>query len=123
MLEPYRLPFSNCSDRVRLVLEEKRLESVSHEVSILASGQHDPDDVKPNPMHVVPTLVQDGQLLIESSLIIDYLDDAFPEPAMRPKNAPGRHAVDAWLERVDEELHKAAWPKIEALARHEAARA
>lgn len=108
MIELYHFPFSTCSQKVRLVLEEKGLDFVSHEVNLMAGGQHDPDYVKLNPMHVVPTLVHDGEVLIESSLIIKYLDDAFPEPAMRPSSPLGRYAVEAWLKRVDEKLHKAA---------------
>jgi glutathione S-transferase len=57
---------------------------------------------------VVPTLVHDGRVLIESSLIIKYLDDAFPEPPMRPADAFGRYQDDAWVKRADEEVHPAA---------------
>jgi glutathione S-transferase len=52
--------------------------------------------------------VHDGQVLVESSLIIKYVDDAFPEPPMRPADPLGRYAVDHWLKRVDEALHPAA---------------
>ena len=50
----------------------------------LRGEQHDPEYVKLNPEHVVPTLVHDGRVLVESSLIVKYLDDAFPSPPMRP---------------------------------------
>jgi len=108
MIELYHFAFSTCSQKVRLVLEEKELEFASHEVNILAGGQHDPVYVKLNPMHVVPTLVHDGHVLIESSLIVRYLDDAFPRPPMRPADALGRYAVDRWIKRIDEKLHPAA---------------
>jgi len=90
------------------VLAEKGLEFESHEVNLIAGGQHDPEYVKLNPHHVVPTLLHDGHVLIESSLIIQYLDDAFPEPPLRPADALGRYAVSSWLRRVDDELHPAA---------------
>jgi glutathione S-transferase len=108
MIELYHFAFSTCSQKVRLVLAEKELDFASHEVDLIAGGQHDPEYVKLNPKHVVPTLVHDGRVLVESSLIIKYLDDAFPEPPMRPADALGRYAVDRWLKRVDEELHPAA---------------
>jgi glutathione S-transferase len=109
MIELYHFGFSTCSQKTRLVLAEKGLDFVSHEVDIIgAQQQHDPEYVKLNPKHVVPTLVHDGRVLIESSLIIKYLDDAFPEPPMRPADAAGRYAVDSWLKRTDEELHPAA---------------
>jgi len=59
-------------------------------------------------MHVVPTLVHDGQVLVESSLIVRYLDDAFEGPPMRPADALGRYRVDRWIMRVDGALHPAA---------------
>jgi glutathione S-transferase len=74
----------------------------------MTGAQHDPAYVKLNPHHVVPTLVHDGQVLVESSLIIAYLDEAFPEPPMRPANALGRYALARWIKRVDDELHPAA---------------
>jgi glutathione S-transferase len=109
MIELYHFAFSTCSQKTRLVLAEKSLDFVSHEVDIIVGqGQHDPEYVKLNPKHVVPTLVHDGRVFVESSLIIKYLDDAFPKPPMRPGDAAGRYAVDFWLKRVDEELHPAA---------------
>jgi glutathione S-transferase len=108
VIELYHFAFSTCSQKVRLVIEAKGLDFVSHEVNLITGGQHDPEYVKLNPAHVVPTLVHDGQVLVESSLIIRYLDDAFPEPPMRPADALGRYAVDRWIKRVDEALHPAA---------------
>jgi glutathione S-transferase len=108
MIELYHFGFSTCSQKVRLVLAEKGLEFESHEVNLMAGEQNDPAYVELNPNHVVPTLVHDGEVLIESSLIIKYLDDAFPEPPMRPQNALGRYAVDRWLMHADEALHPAA---------------
>ena len=34
--------------------------------------------------HVVPTLVHDGKVIIESTLIIEYLDEAFAAPPLMP---------------------------------------
>lgn len=109
MIDLYHFGFSTCSQKTRLVLAEKGLDFVSHEVDIIrGQEQHAPEYVKLNPKHVIPTLVHDGRVLVESSLIIKYLDDAFPEPPLRPLDAAGRYAVDSWIKRVDEELHPAA---------------
>ena len=108
MIELYHFGFSTCSQKVRLVLAEKGIDFVSHEVNLIAGGQHDPAYVKLNPKHVVPTLVHDGRALVESSLIIAYLDDAFPEPPLQPADALGRYRVARWIKHVDDELHPAA---------------
>ncbi len=107
MLELYHYAFSTCSQKVRLVLAEKGLDFVSHEVDLMTGGQHDSEYVKLNPNHVVPTLVHDGAVLIESTLINEYLDEAFPAIPMRPSDARGRHEVRLWTKRVDEKAHAA----------------
>ena len=107
-MELYHFGFSTCSQKVRLVLAEKGLDFDSREVNLITGEQHDPDYVRLNPHHVVPTLVDQGQVLIESTLIIRYLDDAYPEPPMRPADALGRYCVERWLKRIDDEVHKAA---------------
>lgn len=107
-MELYHFGFSTCSQKVRLVLAEKGLDFESHEVNLISGEQHDPKYVKLNPHHVVPTLVDQGQVLIESTLIIRYLDDAHPEPPLRPVDALGRYRVERWLKRIDDEVHKAA---------------
>lgn len=108
MIELYHFGVSTCSQKVRLVFAEKGIDFVSHEVDLIAGQQHDPEYVKLNPKHVVPTVVHDGHAVLESSLIIQYLDDAFPDPPMRPADAIGRYEVDRWIKRVDEALHPAA---------------
>lgn len=108
MLELYHNHISTCSQKVRLVLAEKGLEFESHIVDLLSGGQHDPEYVKLNPNHVVPTLVHDGRVIIESSLINEYLDDAFPQTPMKPANAGERHALRTWVKRIDEKVHTAA---------------
>ena len=108
MLELYHFGFSTCSQKVRLVLAEKQLDFVSHEIDILGGGQHDPAYVQLNPNHVVPTLVHDGAVLIESTLINEYLDDAFPEMPLRAGDA-GRAGtrLRLWTKLLDEKVHAA----------------
>lgn len=108
MLELYHNAFSSCSQKVRLVLGEKRLCWKSHVVDIQGGAQHDPEYVKLNPNHVVPTLVHEGRVLIESTLINEYLEDAFPEPAMRPADPAERHAMRLFVKQIDESVHPAA---------------
>ena len=108
MIELYHFGFSTCSQKVRLVLAGKGVEFASHEVDLMAGEQHAPEYVKLNAKHVVPTLVHDGRVFVESSLIVKYLDDAFPEPPMRPADAAGRYRVDSWLMHLDGALHPAA---------------
>jgi len=83
-LHLYHFFMSNCSQRVRLALEEKRLEWTSHHVD-LASNEHASDWYQSiHPHGLVPTLIHDGRVIIESNDILQYLDAQFPEPPLSP---------------------------------------
>lgn len=101
MLELYHYPLSTCSQKVRLVLAEKGLAYTPHIVDLASGGQHAPDYVKLNPNHVVPTLIHEGVVLIESALICEYLEDAFPEPGLLPGRPAERHAARLWTQYFD----------------------
>ena len=73
MLTLYHNALSTCSQKVRLVLAEKKIEFESKPIDLVAGQQHDPDYVALNPKHVVPTLVVDGNVVRESSIIAEYL--------------------------------------------------
>lgn len=117
MLVLYHYGTAVCAAKVRIVLSEKRLpwegrivvlglDANKPEPGVL--GQHDPEYLKLNPNGVVPTLVHDGNVIIESTVINEYLDDAFPEIPLRPADPFGRAQVRLWTKRLDEGLHAAA---------------
>ena len=107
MLELYHNAISTCSQKVRLVLARKGVEFQSHEIDLLGGGQHDPEYVKLNPNHVVPTLVDDGSVLIESTLINEFVNDRFPQPAMLPADPAARHDARLWPKQIDDKVHPA----------------
>jgi glutathione S-transferase len=107
-LELHHNGLSSCSQKVRLALAEKNLAFTSRDVNLVAGQQHAPDYVRLNPNHVVPTLVHDGHVLIESSLINEYIDEVFPEPPLRPDDPAARHAMRLWVKEIDEKVHPAA---------------
>ena len=108
MLELYHNAFSSCSQKVRIVLGEKGLDWKSRPIDLQGGEQHDPEYVKLNPNHVVPTLVHDGRVLIESTLINEYLEDAFPQPSLRPADPAACHAMRLFVKQIDEKVHPAA---------------
>ena len=101
MIALYHNAASTCSQKVRIALAEKGLDYESRDVDLIGGGQHDPEYVKLNPNHVVPTLVHDGGVYIESTLISEYLDDAFPAVPLRPADPGGLHAMRLWTRRID----------------------
>ena len=107
MLELYHHGSSVCAAKVRIALEEKGLEFETHYLDILKGDQFDPEYMKLNPKAVVPTLVHDGQVITESTVICEYLDWVFPETPLMPADPVRRAEVLYWTKAVDEELHPA----------------
>jgi glutathione S-transferase len=106
VLEHYHNINSVCAQKVRIALNEKGLDAKEHLLT-LRGDQHDPAYRKLNPNGVVPTLVHDGKPIIESSLILYYLDDAFPDPPLMPREPALRHRVRLYNKLVDEYVHNA----------------
>ena len=92
---------STCSQKVRLILELKKLDYESKSIDLMSGEQHDPEYVKLNPNHVVPTLVVNDMALIESSLINEYLEDTFPEIKARPSDPSSIHKMRLWIKYID----------------------
>ena len=86
MLALYHYDRSTAAQRVRLALEEKGLaweslvvDTAEGDASQLPARYHEL-----NPKGLVPVLVHDGRALSESLVILEYLEDVFAEPSLRP---------------------------------------
>ncbi len=106
MLTLYHNAASTCSQKVRWVFAEKGMEFESKEIDLLAGDQHQDWYTKINPKHVVPSLMDGDAVILESSLIIRYLDDL--EPGLTPLSPLARYRVNKWIHRIDQEVHPVA---------------
>ena len=104
MIELYHSVNSVCAQKVRVVLAEKGLEYREH-LMTLRGDQFDAAYMKLNPSAVVPTIVHDGRPVIESSVILYYLDEAFPAPPLMPRDLHQRARVRQFNKLVDEYVH------------------
>ena len=78
MLDLYHHGSSVCAAKVRWAMVLKDLNFEAHYVDILKGEQFEPEYIKINPKAVVPSLIQDGKILNESTVSREYLDLAFP---------------------------------------------
>ncbi len=95
----YRIPFSTNVERVALALAYKGLQAEPVEIDpnnrspvVAASGQE-----------LVPVLDDDGRIVFDSTRILEYLEERYPDPPLYPRE-PARRAecvllVD-WFNRV-----------------------
>ncbi len=93
-----------------IVFGKKGLAWEGRYVDILKGEQLAPEYLKLNPKAVVPTLVHDGKVIRESTLICEYLDEIFPEMPLRPKDPYARVEMRMWTKRLDEEQHPTPAP-------------
>ena len=85
----YNAPQSTCSQRVRFIFNAKKLPFDEVKLNLLEGDQLRPEYLKLNPNGVVPTLDHDGAIVIDSTVIIEYLDEIAPDESFTPENAGG----------------------------------
>jgi glutathione S-transferase len=102
MLELYYFPTATCGIKVRLQLEEKGIPFKAHVLDREAGDLRKPEYLKLNPKAVVPTLVHNGHVITESSIIMNYIEDVFPEPSLRPMDPLVKARIAYWLKQIDE---------------------
>jgi glutathione S-transferase len=108
LLALYHYNNSICSERVRMVLHEKRVtDYVDHHIDLFAGEQFAPEYIKLNPKAETPTLVHDGAVIRESSLVCEYIDDVYAEPALKPQDPVGVAHMREWVKRSDDQLYEA----------------
>ena len=102
------VPSSN-SDRVKIALHEKSLPYERTTLVLAKKDQKRPEFLKLNPYGKVPVIDDGGQILFESCIINEYLDEKYPNPSLMPKDpylrGRGRVLVDYALNY----LHEPYW--------------
>lgn len=88
-LHLYHGAISNCSMRVRMTLIEKGLSWTSHHLDLKKKENISDEYFAINPNGLVPTLIDNGVVHVESNDIVDYLDEAYPEPTLRASDNEG----------------------------------
>lgn len=107
MLFLYHGTTSTCSLKVRIALSEKALDWQGEILNLQRGDQNQPEYGKLNPNQVVPTLVHDGKVVIESTVILEYLDETFPGVALMPQDTYQRAQARLWMKKIDDYLHTA----------------
>jgi glutathione S-transferase len=119
-MDLYHNDMAICAQKVRLVVIEKNLAPILHHLDLRAGESHAPEYLKLNPKGVVPTLVDHGIPITESTVICEYLDDAYPDIPLRPRDPVERAAMRRWTMLPDTGLHSAASAVSVAIAfRHQ----
>ncbi|WP_066826406.1 glutathione S-transferase family protein [Sphingomonas mali] len=99
----YVMHHSTCARKALFTMIEKgaSIETIEVQRDYLAT----PEYRALNPEGVVPTLVRDdGRALTESSVILRYIDEAFPGPSLQPDDPSDRADMTLWMKLVDDKF-------------------
>lgn len=102
MLQLYHNWNSTCSQKVRFCLAEKAIAWESVHLNLRRLDQLDPGFLRLNPAGVVPVLVHDGRVVTESTVINEYLDDAFAAVPLKPADPHARARMRLWTKYIDD---------------------
>lgn len=116
----YHNEMSVCAAKVRVLLARKGIAWDGRLLDLRAGEAQAPEYVALNPNQVVPTLVVGEDVVIESNVILEYVEDRWPTPSARPEGAGDRARMRLWMRQLDEGVHAATGAASVAIAfRHQ----
>ena len=107
MLELFGGPTSTCCCKVHLTIIEKGQEVIEREVNVHEHQNLAEKYIEINRDGMVPTLIHNGSILVESSVIMRYLDRVFPAHALTPNLPNEAMRMDLLMKDLDEKYHSA----------------
>jgi len=90
MIKLYDFPMSPRARKPRIVLAEKGLQYEKVNIDITKGEQKKPEYLAINPYGKVPALQDNGMTVYESSIVMEYLNDKYPNPPLMPADAGQR---------------------------------
>jgi glutathione S-transferase len=105
MVKLYDFKSSPNCQRVKVVLEEKKIPYETVNIDLRAGAQKTPEYLKINPYGKVPAMVDGDAVLYESCIINEYLDEKYGAPRLMPSDpaarAKARILIDFGLTQMD----------------------
>jgi glutathione S-transferase len=105
----YEHPLSPYAQKVKILLREKDLNFEAVLPQGMGAGGARGAFIEANPRAEVPALVDGAVQVFDSTVILEYLEDAHPEPAMRPASAAERARVRMLEEVMDTHFEAITW--------------
>jgi glutathione S-transferase len=109
MIRLYHFPLSPYCRKVRLTLAEKKLEV---ELVEERYWEQSAEFLRRNPAGKVPVLKIDTRMLSESQAICEYLEEAFPNPPLMPRDVDTRYEVRRLCAWFDDKFHSEVTSKL-----------
>ncbi|MBL8782716.1 MAG: glutathione S-transferase family protein [Alphaproteobacteria bacterium] len=114
----YEHPLSPYAQKCKIALYEKGVPFEVKMPTAIGSGHADDDFIKANPRAEVPALIDGDFAIFDSTIILEYIEDRFPEPRLMPRDPKGRararmieDAMDTHYEPINWGLGEIRWFK------------
>ena len=101
MLQLYHWEPNANSGKPMLTLAEKGVPYESHYLDLLKMDQHKPEYLKVNPDGTIPAMVDGDRVLTESTPMMEYVDEKFDGPPLRPSDPKERWRMRWWMRYFD----------------------
>jgi glutathione S-transferase/RNA polymerase-associated protein len=108
----YEHPFSPYAQKVKIALREKGLAFETRIPDVVGSGMS--NDLAPlNPRREVPALIDGTVTVFDSTIILEYLEDKFPTPALLPATPAARARARMIEDMCDTHYEAINWGLLE----------
>ncbi len=109
MLVIYEHPLSPYAQKLKISLREKGVEFECRLPTGIGTGNTADEFAKVSPRGEVPALVHDGNSVFDSTIILEYIEDVWPEPPMLPATPLERARVRMIEEVMDTHVEAIGW--------------
>lgn len=100
----YEIGRSSACERVRIAMKLKGLEYDTVNIAKLPRDEY----VRINPQGLMPTLKIGDRTVSQSMAMLEYIEEAFPEPALLPDDPVARAEVRAFCQIIASDVHPVA---------------
>ncbi len=105
MLDVYTWEPNANSGKPLLALKEKGVAFEFHYINMGQLEQHSPEYLKVNPQGTIPCVIHDGFRMLESTPMMEYVDEVFDGPSLTPDDPYQQWRMRWWMRYVDEYLN------------------
>jgi len=105
----YEHPLSPYAQKVKIALDEKGVAYEARMPAAIGTGQPDLEFLKANPRGEVPALIDDGFAVFDSTIILEYIEDKWPTPALLPKSPADRSIARTIEDVMDTHFEPINW--------------
>lgn len=105
----YEHPLSPYAQKVKIALDEKSVAYEARMPAAIGTGRVDEEFLSANPRGEVPALIDGDVAIFDSTIILEYIEDKWPDPPLLPKSPAARARARTIEEVMDTAFEPINW--------------